>query len=147
MIVTFVRKDDLGMSALHQTEIGYTVQVSGTVPEIVEGLTLELKKRGFGVLSNIDVSRVIKEKIGEEMSSYVILDVCNPRHAKRALDSHKEVGLILPCKITVFEDKSRIWVSLYRPTEALKVLGFSDLDSLAEEVEKELEGALDAIAL
>ena len=135
------------MSALQQIGIGYKVQARGTVPEIVEELSLELKKSGFGILSNIDVKKVIKEKIGEEIDSYVILDVCNPRHAKRALDAHKEVGLILPCKITVFEDKGRTWVSLYRPSEALKVLGFSDLDSLAQEVEEELKGALDTIAI
>jgi uncharacterized protein (DUF302 family) len=132
--------------SLQQTEISYTVQARGSVGEIVDRLTVELKNRGFGILSNIDVRKTIKEKIGEDMSAYVILDVCNPRHAKDALDAHKEVGLVLPCKITVYEDRGRNWVSLYRPTEAIKVLGFSDLDALARQVETELRGALDAIA-
>ena len=121
-----------------QRTIGFTVRASGTVAETVQKLTEELKKKSFGVLSNIDVRKIIKEKLGEEMDSYVILDVCNPKHAKKALDAHKEVGLVLPCKITIFEDRGKVWVSLYKPTEAIAVLGFEDLKPLAEEVEKEL---------
>jgi len=121
-----------------QRTIGFTVRASGTVAETVQQLTEELKKKSFGVLSNIDVRKIIKEKLGEEMDSYVILDVCNPKHAKKALDAHKEVGLVLPCKITIFEDRGKVWVSLYKPTEAIAVLGFEDLKPLAEEVEKEL---------
>ena len=102
-------------------------------------------------LSNIDVKKIIKEKLGEDMNSYVILDVCSPRHAKKAIDVHKEVGLILPCKITVYEDLAngmgKTVVSLYKPGEAIKVLGFEDLRSLAEEVERELTEAVNAVAV
>ncbi|MDG6997040.1 MAG: DUF302 domain-containing protein [Nitrososphaerota archaeon] len=127
--------------------IGYTVEAGGQVAGVVTSLTEELKSRGFGVLSNIDVKKLIKEKIGEDMNDYVILDVCNPRHAKDALDAHKEVGLILPCKITVFQDDGKTKASLYRPTKALKVLSYTDLDSTAVEVEKELVNALDALSI
>jgi uncharacterized protein (DUF302 family) len=129
-----------------QKTIGFTVQFRGTVPEAVQKLTEELKKRSFGVLSNIDVQKIIKEKLGEDMDGYVILDVCNPKHAKRALDAHKEVGLILPCKITIFENGDSVWISLYKPTEAIAVLGFEDLKPLAEEVEKELSSAIMSVS-
>ncbi len=127
------------------TSIGYTVESHQSVAETVEKLTGELKKRGFGVLSNIDVRKVILEKLGEKLDPFVILDVCSPRDAKRAIDAHKEVGLVLPCKITVYDDHGKTKVSLYKPTEAIKVLGFSDLDPLAEEVEGRLKDSLDAI--
>jgi uncharacterized protein (DUF302 family) len=133
-----------------QVGISYTVESSRAVPDVVESITQELKKRGYGVLSNIDVKKIIKEKLGEDMSSYVILDVCNPRHAKRAIDAHNEVGLILPCKIMIYEDsvnsKRKTVVSLYKPSEAIKVLGFEDLRPLAEEVERDLVEAVDAVA-
>ena len=130
-------------------EISYTVESSKTVSEVVESLTQELKKRGYGILANIDVRKIIREKLGEDMSSYVILDVCSPRHAKRAIDAHKEVGLILPCKIMVYEDsdKGKTVVSLYKPTEAIKVLGFGDLRSLAEVVDQGLTEAVKAAAI
>ena len=134
-------------NVMQDNGIGYTVEVSGQVDEVVTSLTQELKSRGFGVLSNIDVKKVIKEKIGEDMNDYVILDVCSPRHAKNALDAHKEVGLILPCKIAVFQDRGKTRASLYRPTQALKVLGFSDLDSTAFEVEEQLVGAIKTLSI
>ena len=90
------------------------------------------------------MKKIIKDKLGQDMDGYVLLDVCNPRHAKKAIDSHKEVGLVLPCKIMVYEDKKKTWISLYKPTEAIKSLGFSDLDSLATEVEEQLEQALNS---
>lgn len=129
-----------------QTPVEYAVQVRATVPEAVAKLTDELKKRGFGVLSNIDVRKIIKQKLGEDMDNYVILDICNPRHAKTALDAHKVVGLILPCKITIYQDKGETWISLYKPTAAIGVLGFEDLKSLAEEVEGELVTAIGSTA-
>ncbi|MCL5067234.1 MAG: DUF302 domain-containing protein [Thaumarchaeota archaeon] len=127
--------------------IGYTIEAAGQVAKVVDDLTQELKSRGYGVLSNIDVKKIIKDKIGEDMDDYTILDVCNPKYAKKALDAHKEAGLILPCKIVVSEDKGKTKVSLYRPTRALMQLGFSDLDSMAAQVEKDLIGALDAVSL
>lgn len=134
--------------SLAENKIGYTIETKATVPEAVQDLTKGLNSRGFGILSNIDVKKIIKEKIGEDMGSYVILDVCNPKDAKNALDAHTDVGLILPCKVVVYEDQNRkTRVSLYKPTEALKVFGYSDLNPIAEKVEKELKGALDAIAL
>ena len=123
---------------------GYTVEAHGNVDDAVERLTKELSAKGFGVLSNINVKKIIKDKLGQDMDGYVLLDVCNPRHAKKAIDSHKEVGLVLPCKIMVYEDKKKTWISLYKPTEAIKSLGFSDLDSLATEVEEQLEQALNS---
>jgi len=129
-----------------QRSIGFTIQYRGTVPEAVQNLTEELKKRSFGVLSNMDVRKIIKEKLGEDMDSYVILDVCNPKHAKKALDAHKEVGLILPCKITIFEDRGSVWISLYKPTDAIAVLGFEDLKPLAQEVENELSQAMMSVS-
>jgi uncharacterized protein (DUF302 family) len=89
---------------------------------------------------------IIKEKLGEDMNSYVILDACSPKHAKKALDARKEAGLILPCKITVFEDAGKVWVSLYKQTEELRVLDVVDLHQLATEVEKELVAAVDSVA-
>jgi len=124
--------------------IDYTVRAGASVQQVVDSLAEQLKRRGFGVLSNIDVKKIIKEKLGEDMSSYVILDVCSPRHAKKAIDAHKEVGLLLPCKITVYEDSGAVWVSLYKPTEALKVLDAVDLSPLALEVERELKAAVDS---
>ena len=113
----------------------------------MELLTKELGTRGFGVLSKIDVQKTITQKLGEDMDPYVILDVCSPKQAKQAIDAHKDVGLILPCKMTVYKDKGKVLISLYRPTEAIKLLGYDDLKDLAMHAEKELKLAMDSFAV
>jgi uncharacterized protein (DUF302 family) len=122
----------------------YSLESNKTVQWVVEELTSELGRRGFGVLSNIDVRKIIKQKLGEEMSDYVILDVCSPKHAKQAIEAHKEIGLILPCKIIVYEERGMTKISLYKPTSAVDLMKFEDLYPLATEVEEILERAMES---
>jgi uncharacterized protein (DUF302 family) len=128
--------------------LAYTVQsVKPSVPETVEALTEALKQVGFGVLGNINVAKIIKEKTGKTIDDYVILEVCNAKDASVALSAHKEVGLMLPCKVVIYKEGTGASVSLYKPTEAIKSLGITDLNALAEEVEEQLIRAVYSIAL
>lgn len=126
--------------------LAYTVQSSKSVPDTVEEFTEALKKQGFGVLGNINVSKIIAEKTGKSIDEYIILEVCNAQDASLALAKHKEVGLMLPCKVVIYKEGDGSAISLFRPTEAIKALGFSDLADLAEEVEGQLIKAVDATA-
>lgn len=134
-------------NVMQDNGMAYTTEAEGQFTTVIDNLTQELKSRGYGVLAAIDVKKIMKEKLGEDMSDYTILEVCNPKHAKKALDAHKEAGLILPCKITVYENGGKSKISLYKPTRAIKQLGVADLDSLATQVEEELSSALDAISV
>jgi uncharacterized protein (DUF302 family) len=125
-------------------QLAYTKQTSKPVPQAVEAVTDALKAKTFGVLCTINVSKLIKEKTGKTIDDYFILDVCNPKDATYALSTHKEIGLALPCKIIVYKDNDKTLISLYRPTEALKTLGFTDLNELAERVECDLKQAIDS---
>jgi uncharacterized protein (DUF302 family) len=124
----------------------YSAQTSKPVPQAIEALTETLKQEGFGVLGNINVAKIIKEKTGKTIDDYVILEVCNAKDASYALSLHKEIGLMLPCKIVIYRDPDATRILLYRPTEALKQLGLNDLTALAEEVEVHLKHAVDAAA-
>jgi uncharacterized protein (DUF302 family) len=129
---------------MNAKNLTYSAQTSKSVPKAIEDLTEALKQKGFGVLSNIDVARIIKEKTGKTIDDYVILEVCNAKDASYALSLHKEIGLMLPCKIVIYKDSDATHILLYRPTEALKHLGLSDLTALAEDVEAKLKQAVDA---
>jgi uncharacterized protein (DUF302 family) len=67
----------------------------------IERVTEALKAEGFGVLTRIDVHDTLKKKIGADFRPYVILGACNPHLAYKALSARGDVGMMLPCNVTV----------------------------------------------
>jgi uncharacterized protein (DUF302 family) len=82
-------------------QLGYEVHLDEGYEQAIEKVTEALKAKGFGVLTSIDVKGAFKEKLGEEFRPYAILGACNPKLAYRALNTSSEVGLMLPCNVTV----------------------------------------------
>ncbi len=85
--------------------IDYTKEITLNVKSAVNKLTEDLKANGWGVLSVIDVKKILAEKLKIEYEDYIILDVCNPGLAHKGLSINKQAGLILPCKIVVYADR------------------------------------------
>jgi uncharacterized protein (DUF302 family) len=128
-------------------KIDYSRETSLNVKKAVEKLTADLKSSGWGVLGVIDVKKIFSEKLNLEYDEYIILDVCNPVLASKGLRINKQAGLILPCKIIVYDDNGKTKVSLYKPTVALSTAvslqGYDELANLAHEAEKGLKEIVD----
>ena len=71
--------------------------------EAVKKVTETLKGQGFGVLTEIDAKKVLKEKLGLDRRPYKILGACNPHFAHKAIDMEPELGTLLPCNVLVYE--------------------------------------------
>jgi len=103
--------------------------------EAIEKVTDELKKEGFGVLTEIDVQATLKKKLDVDFRKYKILGACNPPFAYKALQAEEHIGVLLPCNFIVQEKlEGGVQVSAINPLESMKVVENSDLASIAGEV-------------
>ena len=82
-------------------ELGYEVTLEQPYEQAIETVIAALKTEGFGVLTRIDVRATLKEKLGTDFRPYIILGACNPPLAHSALQMAPELGLMLPCNVTV----------------------------------------------
>ncbi len=105
----------------------------------VEKVTVELKKEGFGVITEINVKKTLKNKIDVEFKPYKILGACNPHFAYKALQSEDKIGVFLPCNIVVEEnDNSEIEVSAVDPIASMSSVKNEALGGLANEIRQKL---------
>jgi uncharacterized protein (DUF302 family) len=119
--------------------IGRTVVLNTGYEDAIERVTAALKEEGFGVLTEIDVKATLKEKLGVDFRPYKILGACNPPLAHRALSADPQVGLLLPCNVTVSEaGPGRVEVSLVDPLAMLSIIEHPDLKPVADEAAEKL---------
>jgi uncharacterized protein (DUF302 family) len=119
-------KETLAMQPL-----GFEVRLDCTFSQAIERVTAALKQEGFGVLTRIDVHSTLKDKLGVEFRPYAILGACNPALAHRALSTAPEVGLLLPCNVTVEGREGGALVRIIDPREMMKPGGFDADERLA----------------
>ncbi len=119
---------------------GQTVRLNTDYETALTRVTEALKAEGFGVLTEIDVKETLHKKLGVEFRPYKILGACNPPLAYRALSVAPEVGLLLPCNVTVAQvDKSVVEVSLVNPLAMLGIIPNPELQPIAQEAAARLE--------
>ena len=121
-------------------QLGFTVQLKTDFATAIQRVTDALKAEGFGVLTEIDVKETLKKKIDVDFRPYKILGACNPTLSHRALTAAPEVGLLLPCNVTVSQEgEGVIAVSIVDPIAMLGVVKHPELESVASEARTTLE--------
>lgn len=127
---------------------GFTVAVKERFDEAVARVTEELKKEGFGVLTEIDVAATLKAKIGVDKRPYKILGACNPKLANQAIDAEPDIGLLLPCNVVVREDEhGQVIVGFMDPLPVLGLVERKELEILGSEVRAKLMHVRDAMTV
>jgi uncharacterized protein (DUF302 family) len=104
------------------TELGLRVKLNLPYDQAVQKTTEALKAEGFGVLTQIDMQATLKQKLNADFRRYMILGACNPPLAQRALTANLDVGLLLPCNVTVYEDGAGAVVTAVNPLAMLDIL-------------------------
>ena len=126
-------------------EYGFSKIVDQPFEETVEKVTEELKKVGFGVLTEIDVKDTMKKKLNIDFKKYKILGACNPPIAHKALQIEEELGLLLPCNVIIYEKNGKTAVSVFNPMIMSQLIDNKDMLAIAEEVKTKLMTVLDKI--
>ncbi len=126
-------------------QYGFSKNVNLSYDEAIQKTTEELKKEGFGVLTEIDVKETLKKKLNVDFNKYKILGACNPPIAHKALQNEMELGLLLPCNIIVYENNGKTTVSAFNPMTMTKIVDNKELQEIAEEVQTKLLKVIDNI--
>ena len=125
---------------------GFGCRVAAPMNETIERTTAALKEQGFGVLTTIDVQQTLKNKIGVDFQPYVILGACNPNLAHRALQAEKELGLLLPCNVIVYDNgDATSTVSIVDPAQMMSVVENPALAAVAEEAKARLTRVVETL--
>lgn len=126
--------------------MSHDVQLNCSHDEAIARVTGALGDEGFGVLSRIDIHDKFREKLGIEFRPYTILGACNPALANLALSAAPEIGLLLPCNVTVeaMEDSGTL-VRIINARTMMDTAGFADDDRIAP-VGREADERLQRVA-
>ncbi|SOD92235.1 DUF302 domain-containing protein [Caenispirillum bisanense] len=112
----------------------------------VERVTDALKQDGFGVLTEIDVQAVLRQKIGAEVAPYRILGACNPTLAHKALTAEPHIGTMLPCNVVVREtEDGTVEVAAVDPAASMRAVDNPALAAVAGEVGGRLKAIVDGL--
>lgn len=117
-----------------------------TIAAIRPKVEAELKKEGFGVLTEIDIQATMKAKLDKDYLPHVILGACNPVYADIVLSIEPTVSTMLPCNVTLRELPSGdVEIAMIAPSVAMIAIGNNDLTKAANEVEEKLLNVLNNI--
>ncbi|MEO5500760.1 MAG: DUF302 domain-containing protein [Ginsengibacter sp.] len=110
----------------------------------IEKVTDELKKEGFGILTQIDVQQTLKEKLDVDFKKYKILGACNPHFAHQALLAEDTIGTMLPCNVIVREvQNGQVEISAVDPVASMMAIKNEKLGVVANEVREKLKKVID----
>ena len=112
--------------------------------EAIARVTAELKKEGFGILSEIDVQAALKKKLNVDFKKYKILGACNPPFAYQALQVEEKIGTMLPCNVIVLEnDNNKVEVAAIDPIASMQSIANPQLQGIADQVQAKLQKVIE----
>lgn len=117
-----------------------------TFDDAVSKTTDELKKEGFGIITEINVKDTFKNKLDVNFRNYKILGACNPGFAFKAIEAESRIGAFLPCNVIVQENENGdMEISVVDPEASMSSVNNENLAGIAAEVRGKLKKVIDQI--
>ncbi|MFC1656985.1 DUF302 domain-containing protein [Candidatus Moduliflexota bacterium] len=118
--------------------------IESTFEGAIDKVTAELKKEGFGIITEIDVKKTLKEKMDVEFRKYRILGACNPSYAYKALLAENKIGAMLPCNVVVQEKENGVVeVSVVDPVASMLAVKNDVLQEIAKTIQGKLQKVIE----
>ncbi|MCB9186469.1 MAG: DUF302 domain-containing protein [Flavobacteriales bacterium] len=110
-----------------------------TIREIRPKVEEELRKEGFGVLTEIDIQATMKKKLDKDYLPHVILGACNPVFADKVLSVEPQISTLLPCNVTLRElGNGNVEIAAVDPLGAMSAVDNQDIAAYAAEIREKL---------
>lgn len=136
------------LAHLKQCIMSYNIskKVKSDFDKTIYRVTEELKKEGFGIITEVDLREKFREKLDVDFRNYTILGACNPKLAYEAVQQEDKIGIMLPCNILVQEHPDgQVEVSAINPMASIGAVKNDKLESLASEVNGRLQRVIDSV--
>ena len=130
---------------MQAVEYGIGRDLNEPCEAVLPRVVAALKAEGFGVITEIDVQKTMKEKLGVDGRPHVILGACNPKLAHAALGEEADLGLLLPCNVVVYETDTGTRVAVVNAGAMLGMVGNDALAPIATQVQQGLDRVLAAV--
>ena len=99
----------------------------------------ELKKEGFGIVTQFDVNKALKEKLDVNFRHYRILGACNPAFALRSIEAEDKIGTVLPCNVMLQETSSGTEIAAINPISMVSEIDNEEMKVIAKEIYEKLQ--------
>lgn len=124
----------------------FSKTVDQNFEDAIEKVTGELKKEGFGILTEIDVKETFKKKLDIDFRKYRILGACNPKMAHQAINAESRIGTMLPCNVIVQElENGQVEVTAVDPVASMSAVKNDQLGVVAQQVREGLKRAINSL--
>lgn len=123
----------------------FSTRIDADFDDAIARTRAALQAEGFGIVTEIDIQKTLREKIGADFKRYTILGACNPQLAYEALQLEDKVGTMLPCNVVVQEMENGVEVAAIDPVASMTAIQNPDLSEKAAIVGSKLKHAVERL--
>ncbi len=105
----------------------------------------ELQKEGFGIVTQFDVNKALKEKLNIDFRQYRILGACNPAFALRSINTEDKIGTILPCNVMLQEVENGVEIAIINPKQMVADIDNAEMKAIANEIFDKMQNVISNI--
>ncbi|EKE11946.1 MAG: hypothetical protein ACD_14C00061G0002 [uncultured bacterium] len=124
---------------------GLKKKVTLPFAQSIANIKKELSNEGFLVLTEFNMRAILKDALGVEFESYILLGVLNPAFTHRILISQKEAGIFLPIQIAIYEEFGEIWVCSELASDSMGGAENPQLADIAAEMDISIGRAMERV--